>query len=71
MTGTHTVAIYLAPRSEACRVLVDGRDVSDCCHGVEVCAMVGSPTRIALHLTAHVEIIGDVGNLELRKPGAA
>lgn len=71
MTATHTVAIYLAPKPHECRVLLDGRDISDCCTGVEVSTHVGGITHVVLHLLTHVEIIGDVGTIELRKPGAS
>ena len=67
----HTVAIYLAPNALGCRVLLDGRDISDACQGVELHAKIGDGcTRVVLHLVASVEVIGEPGSIEIRKPGA-
>jgi hypothetical protein len=66
----HSVAIYLAPNPLGCRVLLDGRDISDACRGVELRAMVDEGiTRVVLHLIASVEIIGEPGCIEIHKPG--
>jgi hypothetical protein len=70
MPSHHSVAIYLSPNSLDCRVLLDGRDISDACQGVELHAHVGDGwTRVVLHLIAAVEIIGEAGSIEIRKPG--
>jgi hypothetical protein len=66
----HTVAICLAPNPVDCRVLLDGFDISECCTGIEVQAMLrDGPTRVVLHLIAAVEIVGDTGVIEIRKVG--
>ena len=69
----HNVALYLSPNPGECRVLLDGTEITTACRGVEVQAFVGGDaiTRVVLHLLADVEIFGDAGVVEIRKPGAA
>ena len=69
MAAHHTVAIYLAPNPTACRVLLDGIEITTACRGIEVHALVDDAvTRVTLHLTADVEIFGDAGRVEIHKP---
>jgi hypothetical protein len=64
------VCIVLGKRASDSRVFLGGIEVSSACQGVDVRAHVGEVTQITLHLTARVEITGELGELITRPADA-
>lgn len=64
------VCIVLGKRAHDSRVFLAGVDVSSACRGLDVRAHVGEATQITLHLSARVEITGEVGELITRPADA-
>jgi hypothetical protein len=63
------LAIYLAPRSEDSRVVIDGNDISDSVRGIEVRAYAQRQTEIRLLLTGRVEVTGETLRLFVNHEG--
>jgi hypothetical protein len=63
------VLIVLGKLAHDSQVFLDGVEVSDACTGLELRAHVGELTQLTLHLMARVEIYGELGQLQFKKPG--
>jgi hypothetical protein len=63
-----TLALVLAGNNTESKVILDGFDISDACHGVEVEAFIGQPTRVTLHLLADCRLMADMVDVEIEKP---
>lgn len=62
-----TVAIVLSASGQERQVMVNGMDLSASCIGLDVSARDGELTEITLHLVGSVELMADVGRLEVEK----
>lgn len=64
-----TIGIYLAPRSEDSRVMIDGNDISESVRSIEVRAFPEEMTEVRLTLSGRVEITGSTLRLFINHEG--
>jgi hydroxyethylthiazole kinase-like sugar kinase family protein len=63
----NTIAVVLTPGGLGSQLLINGVDVSDACHAVEIHAQVGEPTTVVVTLIGSVELITDVDHVVIVK----